>query len=133
MQVSAIFRKLATKISYLIGTPKAFIFAVALIAVWFASGALFDYSDTWQLLINTFTTITTFLIVILIQNTQNRDSKATHIKLDELLKGTKGASDSLINLEEMPDNEIDELQMKFRELHEKYQKELARRQANKSK
>lgn len=88
---------------------------------------MFGFSDTWQLVINTGTTIITFLIVFLIQNTQNRDSKAIHIKLDELISSIKGARNTFINLEELPDEEIEDLHKQFQSLHEKYSLELERR------
>jgi low affinity Fe/Cu permease len=84
--------------------------------VWAASGPLFDYSDTWQLVINTSTTIVTFLVVFLIQHTQNRDAKAIHLKLDELLRGVRGARTELVALEEMSDEELDALETQFKEL-----------------
>lgn len=84
------------------GSPAAFFVAVSVIVVWGITGPLFGYSDTWQLYINTGTTIVTFLMVFLIQNTQNRDGKAIHLKLDELLRGVKGARTSLVHLEQHP-------------------------------
>jgi low affinity Fe/Cu permease len=88
--------------------------AVGVVVVWGASGPLFHFSDTWQLVINTGTTIVTFLMVFLIQNTQNRDSKALHLKLDELIRGVEGARTHLVDLEEMTDEELDQLQEQFR-------------------
>lgn len=123
------FRRLAVKVSIVVGSPKAFIFAIIFILTWFSLGTLFDYSNTWQLFINTITTICTFLMVILIQNTQNRDTKAIQIKLDELIKGVRGARNTMVNLEELPDSEIEELHVQFRNLHEKYQREHDRRKA----
>jgi low affinity Fe/Cu permease len=93
--------------------------------VWAVTGPLFHYSDTWQLVINTSTTIVTFLIVFLIQNTQNRDTKAVHLKLDELLRGVKGARTSLVNLESLSDQELEHLQKEFERL-----KHVARRAEN---
>ena len=81
--------------------------------VWSATGPLFKYTDTWQLVINTGTTIVTFLMVFLIQNTQNRDAKAIHLKLDELIRSVKGARNTLIDLEEMSEEELDNLQRQF--------------------
>lgn len=86
-----------------------------------------SYSNTWQLIINTATTIITFLMVFLIQNTQNRDSKAVHLKLDELLKATKGARTGLVDIEELSDEELEDLYNEFRGLHELYSKELTKR------
>ena len=112
------FRKFAQKVSHLAGTSWAFIFAVLIIAIWAVTGPIFGYSDTWQLVINTGTTIITFLMVFLIQNTQNRDAKAIHLKLDELLKGVSGARTSLVDLEEMSDEDLEELHKEFKRIHE---------------
>lgn len=87
--------------------------ALAIVVVWAATGPLFNYTDTWQLIINTGTTIVTFLMVFLIQNTQNRDARAIHLKLDELIRGMKGARNRLIDLEEMSEEELDNLQRQF--------------------
>lgn len=117
------FRKFAHKISRLAGTSWAFMFAVLIIAVWGITGPIFRYSDTWQLVINTGTTIITFLMVFLIQNTQNRADTAIQIKLDELLKGVEGARTSLVDIEELSDEELERLHKQFEHLH----KELNRR------
>lgn len=121
------FRKLAQRISVAVGSPLAFAAALVIILVWALSGPLFGFSDTWQLVINTGTTIITFLMVFLIQNTQNRDSRAMHLKLDELLKATKSARNLMVNIEEIPDSELEELQIEFRELHQKYHDALLKR------
>lgn len=112
------FRKFAHRISEIVGSAWAFIAAVVIIVAWGASGPLFGFSDTWQLVINTGTTIVTFLMVFLIQNTQNRDAKAIHLKLDELIKGVKGARTSLVDLEDLSDEELQQLQEEFRRLRE---------------
>ncbi|HEY3025189.1 MAG TPA: low affinity iron permease family protein [Pyrinomonadaceae bacterium] len=112
------FRKFAQKIAHAMGTSWAFIIAVLIIVVWAATGPLFKFSDTWQLVINTGTTIITFLMVFLIQNTQNRDAIAFHLKLDELLKGVKGARSELIDLEELSDDELEELHKQFKKIHD---------------
>ena len=112
------FRKFAQKIAHAMGTSWAFIIAVLIIVVWAATGPLFNFSDTWQLVINTGTTIITFLMVFLIQNTQNRDAIAFHLKLDELLKGVKGARTELIDLEELSDDELEELHKQFKKIHD---------------
>jgi len=132
MNTKDLFRKFAGGVAYIVGTSRAFVAALFLIVLWGTTGPIFGYSDTWQLVINTATTIITFLMVFLIQNTQNRDSKAIHIKLDELIKGVRGARNILVNLEELPDEEIEELQVQFRHLHEKYNTELLRRKSKKS-
>ena len=98
------------------GTPWSFMLALFVIILWLLSGPFFGYSDTWQLIINTSTTIVTFLMVFLIQNTQNRDARAIHLKLDELIRATKEARNSLLDLEAMTDNEMDALQAEFDKL-----------------
>src|SRR5580765_5010910 len=103
------FRACAAWIANAAGSPWAFAVAVSVIAVWAITGPIFHFSDTWQLVINTATTIVTFLMVFLIQNTQNRDTKAVHLKLDELLRGVKGARNSLVDLDELSDEELDRL------------------------
>src|ERR1051326_2337049 len=108
-----LFRKFAQITSAVVGSSWAFIFAVLIIIVWAITGPMFHYSDTWQLVINTGTTIITFLMVFLIQNTQNRDAKAIHLKLDELLKGVKGARTGLVNLENASEEELKDLQKDF--------------------
>ena len=112
-----LFRKFAQITSQAVGSSWAFILAVTIIAAWAITGPMFHYSDTWQLVINTGTTIITFLMVFLIQNTQNRDAKAIHLKLDELIKGVKGARTSLVNLEQLSDKDLERLQKEFERLH----------------
>ena len=107
------FHDFARRLSEGVGSPWAFTLALMVVMVWLAGGPTFQYSDTWQLVINTATTIVTFLMVFLIQNTQNRDAKAIHLKLDELIRGAKGARNKLIDLEEMSEAELDELQQQF--------------------
>jgi len=113
------FRKFANRTSAIVGSPWAFIAAVAIIIAWAASGPIFGFSDTWQLVINTGTTIITFLMVFLIQNTQNRDAKAIHLKLDELIRSAKGARNSLVDLEDLSDEELTKLQQQFQLLRER--------------
>ena len=115
--MNEIFRKFANKVSQVVGTAWVFIAAVLVVVVWAASGPMFHYSNTWQLVINTGTTIITFLMVFLIQNTQNRDAKAIHLKLDELLRGVKGARTGLVNLEELSDTELEKLHKEFERIH----------------
>jgi len=112
-----LFRKFAQMTSQAVGSSWAFILAFLIIVVWAVTGPMFHYSDTWQLVINTGTTIVTFLMVFLIQNTQNRDAKAIHLKLDELIKGVKGARTGLVNLEQLSDADLERLQSEFDRLH----------------
>lgn len=128
-----VFRKFAHAVSLATGSPWAFIIAVLIIVVWAATGPLFGYSDTWQLVINTGTTIVTFLMVFLIQNTQNRDAKAFHLKLDELLKGVKGARTSLVDLEDLSDEQLDELQGYYERLHKEAASHATSRKSPKKK
>ena len=114
-----LFRKFAHMTSTAVGSSWAFILAVMIIVVWAVTGPMFHYSDTWQLVINTGTTIITFLMVFLIQNTQNRDAKAIHLKLDELIKGVKGARTSMVNLEQLSDKDLERLHKEFERLHQK--------------
>lgn len=113
------FRKFAAKTSDAMGSPWAFIAAVLLIVVWAISGPLFGFSEVWQLVINTGTTIITFLMVFLIQNTQNRDAKAMHLKLDELLRGVEGARTGMVDLEDLSDEDLKKLQQEFQRLRER--------------
>ncbi|HEY1011224.1 MAG TPA: low affinity iron permease family protein [Herpetosiphonaceae bacterium] len=121
-----LFRKFANKTSAAVGSPWAFIAAVAIIAIWAVTGPIFGFSDTWQLIINTGTTIVTFLMVFLIQNTQNRDAKAIHLKLDELLRVSKGARAGMVDLEEMSDDELAHLQAQFSTFHKAHSAEIGR-------
>jgi low affinity Fe/Cu permease len=114
--MSELFRKFARKISEVLGRAEVFLGAVVLIVVWAVLGPIYHYSDTWQLVINTATTIVTFLMVFLIQNTQNRDAKAIQLKLDELLRGVQGARTGLVRLEELSDEELKELESSFERL-----------------
>lgn len=109
-----IFRIAANKISVWTGNAVVFLGAVAIVIVWAFTGPAFNYSDTWQLVINTGTTIVTFLMVFLIQNTQNRDSKAVQLKLDELIRASKGARNSFAGLEDLTDDEIREIDKEFK-------------------
>ena len=110
------FDKLAQAVARSAGRPLTFITAVALVAIWGVSGPIFGFSDTWQLIINTGTTIVTFLMVFLIQNTQNRDTDALQVKIDELLRVTEGARLALLNLEEMKTDDLDRIKQGFVEL-----------------
>ena len=117
-----VFNDFARHASIWVGSPWAFILAAVAVIIWSATGPLFGYSDTWQLVINTSTTIITFLMVFLIQSTQNRDAKAIHLKLDELIHKVKGARNSLIDLEDCTDEELDRLQHQFEALRKNKQK-----------
>lgn len=101
------------------GAASAFVIALGIVAIWALSGPFFNFSDTWQLFINTGTTVATFLMVFIIQNTQNRDSKALHLKLDELIHSSKSARDSFVELENLTDDELNLLDQEFKEMHEK--------------
>ena len=107
------YSRFAKHASHFCGRPHVFAVAIAIIVVWAMCGVLFDFSDTWQLVINTATTIVTFLMVFLIQNTQNRDTEAMQVKLDELIRATKGAHNALLDLEELEDDEVDEFRKKY--------------------
>jgi low affinity Fe/Cu permease len=110
------FHKFSTAVADRMGSPVAFLIALVVIATWAVSGPIFHFSDTWQLVINTGTTIVTFLMVFLIQNTQNRDAKAIHLKLDELLRGVEGARTDLVDLEDLPDADLKALAAEFKQL-----------------
>ena len=119
-----LFGKFASKISSVLGAPSSFFVALLIIFIWAATGKFFQYSNTWQLIINTGTTIVTFLMVFLIQNTQNRDSRAIHLKLDELLKGVTKARTGMVNIESLSDEELETLHLEFQKLQQKYSKQL---------
>lgn len=110
------FRKIAHRASLELGKPWSFIAAVSVVLAWVVSGPFFAFSDTWQLVINTGTTVVTFLMVFLIQNTQNRDAQAIHLKLDELIHAVKRARNELVDIEDSTDEEIQQLAKEFKEL-----------------
>ena len=118
-RVSDAFRVFARHSSKILGSAWAFAGAVVVIAVWLLTGPTFHFSDTWQLIINTATTIITFLMVFLIQNTQNRDAKAVHLKLDEMIRALKGARNQLVDLEDLSDDELKKLEEQFQRLRKK--------------
>src|SRR5689334_21109214 len=112
------FTRFAKWTARMAGRPVAFVAAVAVILLWGITGPLFGFSNTWQLIINTGTTIITFLMVFLIQNTQNRDSEAIQVKLDELIRLSKGGHNVLLDLEELEDEELDRIQANYRKIAE---------------
>lgn len=116
MPTTTLYSKFAKEASRFCGRPKVFTLAIAMIVVWGITGPLFDFSDTWQLVINTGTTIITFLMVFLIQSTQNRDTEAIQVKLDELIRATHGAHNALIDLEELEEDTLDEVRKKYQAL-----------------
>lgn len=110
------FRRFAHKVATAVGAPWAFAVAIVTVLVWAVSGPLFHYSDTWQLTINTGTTIITFLMVFVIQNTQNRETQALQLKLDELIRAVQDARNELVDLEDLPDEDLRTLQRQFERL-----------------
>ena len=116
MNINEGFRKFSIAAASALGSPWLFVVNVLLIVIWLVSGPFYRFSDTWQLLVNTATTVFTYLAVFLIQNTQNRDAKAMHIKLDELISSVAGARNSLVDLEDLSDEEIAKLREQFKKL-----------------
>lgn len=113
------FRVFAHNCSTILGSAWVFAIAVLVIMIWGATGPAFHFSNTWQLIINTGTTIVTFLMVFLIQNTQNRDAKAVHLKLDEIIRAIKGARNEMVDLEELSDEDLKKLEEQFQRLRRK--------------
>ena len=124
---ASLFTRFAKKTAHLTGRPVAFLCALAIIVIWAVSGPIFDFNDTWQLVINTGTTIITFLMVFLIQNTQNRDSEAVQVKLDELIRAIEGADNALLDLEELEDDDLDRVREDYEQLARDARNELKRR------
>ena len=124
------FTRLAKKTARATGQPAAFGLAAAVILVWIVTGPLFGFSDTWQLVINTGTTIVTFLMVFLIQSTQNRDAEAVQCKLDELLRATSGAHNALLDLEELEEHELDDIRRSYTRLAERARAGVQRGEAD---
>lgn len=116
MQLSTWYSSFAKSTAHAAGRPRTFTFAAGIIVAWLVTGPLFQFSDTWQLVINTGTTIITFLMVFLIQNTQNRDTAAMQIKLDELIRVTQGAHNALLDLEELEEESLDVFRRKYQAL-----------------
>jgi low affinity Fe/Cu permease len=123
------FSRFATATSRAAGRPITFVLAVMTIVAWAILGPAFGFSDTWQLVINTATTIVTFLMVFLIQNTQNRDAEAMQIKLDELIRAVKGAQNSLLDLEELDEAELDQIRDRYEDLARRARTQADRRTA----
>src|SRR6266404_1127588 len=118
-KVNDLFRAFSRNTASAVGSAWVFIVAITVVIVWAATGPTFHFSDTWQLIINTGTTIVTFLMVFLIQNTQNRDAKAMHLKLDEVIRALKGARNELVDLEDLSDEELKKLEEQFQRLRKK--------------
>ncbi|WP_068469283.1 low affinity iron permease family protein [Candidatus Protochlamydia phocaeensis] len=118
------FSKIARWISLKLGNSKAFLLACLTVLIWAVTGPFFNFSDSWQLVINTGTTIVTFLMVFLIQNTQNRDTVALHLKLDEIIRSIQGAHNQLLKIEELTDDELEILHKRYEKLATKVQKNL---------
>ncbi len=116
MNGPSIYSRFAKAVARVAGRPVTFAWAVLIILVWLVTGPIFGFSDTWQLVINTATTIVTFLMVFLIQNTQNRDTEALHLKLDELIRVTQGAHNRMLDLEQMEEKSLDELRLRYEAL-----------------
>jgi low affinity Fe/Cu permease len=123
------FSRFASRTAQLVGHPYMFLFAVVVLVAWAISGPFFHFSDTWQLIINTGTTIVTFLVVFLIQNTQNRDAKALHLKLDELIRSHVPARNDMIDIEKLSDEELDELEKRYAAICEENRTRKARTQS----
>ena len=130
---SSAFARLARRISTITGRPATFILAATVIIVWALTGPLFNYSDTWQLAINTGTTIVTFLMVFLIQNTQTRDTEALQIKLDELIRAMKGARNEVLDLEEMDEVDLEEIRREYIALADDARRHLEKRASSRKK
>ncbi|HST11536.1 MAG TPA: low affinity iron permease family protein [Terriglobales bacterium] len=126
------FQALATRCSQVAGSKWAFITALAIISFWAASGPYFHYSDTWQLVVNTATTIVTFLMVFLIQNTQNRDARAMHLKLDELIRSMRRANNEMIDIEKLSDEELAGLATNFEHIRTECESRRNARRLSKS-
>src|SRR4030095_12294685 len=133
--VSDAYRVFARRSAAMLGSAWAFGGAVLVILVWILTGPTFHFSDTWPLIINTATTVITFLMVFLIQNTQNRDAKAVHLKLDEMIRALKGARNKLVDLEDLSDEELKKLEEEFQRLHKESQEtdtEVAKTESRRS-
>ena len=125
MRNTAWYSQFAKAAAHFCGRPRVFVLAVLVIVAWIVTGPLFHFSDTWQLVINTGTTIVTFLMVFVIQNTQNRDTEAIQVKLDELIRATKGAHNALLDLEELEDETLESFRRKYQALASAARAELS--------
>src|ERR1041385_8360642 len=123
------FSRFASETAQVVGHPYMFLAAVVVLVLWAVSGPFFHFSDTWQLIINTGTTIVTFLVVFLIQNTQNRDAKAFHLKLDELIRSHQPARNDMIDIEKLSDEELDEMEKRYAAICEENKARKARKQS----
>ena len=130
MNSRSLFGRMARTTARAAGQPATFLLAVAVILAWLVTGPLFHFSDTWQLVINTGTTIITFLMVFLIQSTQNRDSEAIQVKLDELIRLSKGGHNALLDLEELEDKELDAIRAEYCRIAEQARERLRRGQSD---
>ena len=126
MRNTALYSRFAKAAAHFCGRPRVFVLAVGVIAAWIVTGPIFGFSDTWQLAINTGTTIITFLMVFLIQNTQNRDTEAIQVKLDEFIRATKDAHNALLDLEELEEETLDAFRIKYQALAGAARAELSR-------
>lgn len=116
------FNRFAMKSAHVVGAPYAFLFAITSIVLWLISGPYFHWSNTWQLVVNSLTNVVTYLVVFVIQNSQNRDSEAINLKLNELIAATRSASDELINVEELSDSEIEGLFQKYERIRDEWKR-----------
>jgi low affinity Fe/Cu permease len=130
LSFGARFGRASARIAGWVGSPSTFALAVALVVGWALTGPHFHYSDTWQLVINTGTTIVTFLMVFLIQNTQNRDARAIHLKLDEVIRSIHDAHNDLINIEKLSDAELEKLTARYERIKEQYENRRRRAKAS---
>jgi low affinity Fe/Cu permease len=128
---TSVFTRFARWVSAVTGRPVTFAIAMLIIVVWATTGPLFQFSDTWQLVINTGTTIVTFLMVFLIQNTQNRDTEALQIKLDELIRAVKGARNEVLDLEELDEKELNQIRQEYLNLADHARRHLEDKKSRK--
>ena len=125
MKEAFTFRKFANRCADMVGSPSAFLAAVAVIILWSFTGPMYGYSDTWQLVVNTGTSVITFLMVFLLQTTQSRDTRAMQLKLDELLRAVQNARNGLVRLEDLPDEHLDTLKEEFAAISKKAVESIA--------